>query len=180
MKSTIILTVSLTLGIFYLLSSFQQKQIQEKTKKAVVLINSKSGSHVTGKVTFSELNGTVTMQAIVKGASPGDHAIHIHVNGDCSAEDGSSAGGHWNPTDEDHGKWESPAFHRGDIGNIEVDSKGEGRISRTTDLWCIGCGDDSKDILGKSIIIHQGVDDFSTQPSGAAGARIGCGEINPG
>jgi len=177
MKSTIILTVSLTLGIFYLLSSFKQDQIMEKTKNAMATINSKSGSNVSGKVTFSELDGNVTMKAIIKGASPGDHAIHIHLEGDCSAEDGSSAGGHWNPTGEDHGKWNQAPFHRGDIGNINVDSEGEGRISRTTDLWCIGCGDVSKDILGKSIIIHQGPDDFSTQPAGAAGPRIGCGEI---
>lgn len=169
--------MSLTLGIFYLLSSFQQKEIEMNTKKAVAVIKSKSGSSLTGKVTFAELDGKVTMKAVVNGASPGDHAIHIHLEGDCSAEDGSSAGGHWNPTGEDHGKWNEPPYHRGDIGNIVVGSNGEGRISRTTDLWCIGCGDEKKDILGKAIIVHQGPDDFSTQPAGAAGPRVGCGEI---
>lgn len=177
MKSTIILTMSLTLGIFYLLSSFQQKQIQEKTKRAVAVINSKSGSNVTGKVTFADLDGEVTMKAVIYGATPGDHAIHIHLEGDCSAEDGSSAKGHWNPTGENHGKWNQPPFHRGDIGNIEVKADGEGRISRTTDLWCVGCGDEEKDVLGKAIIVHQGPDDFSSQPAGAAGPRVGCGEI---
>ncbi len=177
MKITTILTISLTLGVFYLLSDFEQKQLMEKTVKAEAVIVSKSGSQVTGKVSFAERDGTVTMKALVQGASPGDHAIHIHVEGDCSAQDGSSAGGHWNPTGENHGKWNSESFHRGDIGNIEVDKDGEGRISRTTDLWCIGCEDPSRDILGKAIIIHAGIDDFSTQPSGAAGARIGCGVI---
>ena len=177
MKSTTFLIVTLTLGIFFLLSYKQQKDILSKTKKAVATIQSKSGSSVSGTVTFEELEGRVTLRAVVRGASPGDHAIHIHLEGDCSAEDGSSAKGHWNPTGQDHGKWNDPPFHRGDIGNIEVDKDGEGRISRTTDLWCVGCGDDSKDVLGKAIIIHQGPDDFSSQPSGAAGPRIGCGVI---
>jgi Cu-Zn family superoxide dismutase len=177
MKITTILTITVTLGIFYLLSSFEQKRIMENTRKAEAVLIAKSGSKVSGKVSFSERDGVVTMKAMVRGASPGDHAIHIHVEGDCSAEDGSSAGGHWNPTGEDHGEWNSDSFHRGDIGNIEVGKDGEGRISRTTELWCIGCEDPKKDILGKAIIIHAGIDDFSTQPSGAAGARIGCGVI---
>ena len=116
MKITTILTISLTLGIFYLLSDFEQNRLMEKTKKAEAVIISKSGSVTTGTVSFSERDGLVTMKAIVKGATPGDHAIHIHAEGDCTAEDGSSAGGHWNPTEENHGKWNSDSFHRGDIG----------------------------------------------------------------
>lgn len=177
MKITTILTISLTLGVFYFLSDFEQKKNAENTIKAEAVIQSKSGSEVSGKVSFEERDGVVTMKAIVRGASPGDHAIHIHLEGDCSADDGTSAGGHWNPTGQDHGQWGSDSFHIGDIGNLKVKNNGEGRISRTTDLWCIGCEDPTKDILGKAIIIHAGIDDFSTQPSGAAGARIGCGAI---
>lgn len=177
MKSTTILIVSLTLGIFYLLSYNQQEKILQNTKKAVAEIRSKSGSAVKGKVTFEEFDGTVTMRAEIWGGTPGDHAIHIHAEGDCSAEDGSSAGGHWNPTGENHGRWNEAPFHRGDIGNIQVGKDGNGRISRTTDLWCVGCGDETKDVLGKAVIIHEGPDDFSSQPAGAAGPRIGCGEI---
>ena len=70
----------------------------ENTRKAEAVLMSKSGSNVSGRVSFSERDGVVTMKAMVRGASPGDHAIHIHVEGDCSAEDGTSAGGHWNPT----------------------------------------------------------------------------------
>mgnify|MGYP000910931449 CR=1 FL=1 len=47
----------------------------------------------------------------------------------------------------------------------------------STDQWCIGCGDENKDILGKAIIVHQGTDDFTSQPSGAAGARVSCAGI---
>ena len=63
------------------------------------------------------------------------------------------------------------------IGNFEADKNGVGSISITTDLWCIGCEDETKNILGKAIIVHAGEDDCKSQPSGAAGARIACGVI---
>ena len=146
-------------------------------KTAIVNIQSKSGSNVTGNVTFTETNGKVTMKAEVIGLSEGNHAIHIHAVGDCSAEDGKSAGGHWNPTNKNHGKWMEEPFHTGDIGNLVANAEGKGTIERETDLWCIDCDDESKNIIGKAIIIHEGPDDFSSQPSGAAGPRVGCGEI---
>ncbi len=145
--------------------------------KATASIMAKSNSKVTGTVTFIQNINEVSMTANISGLTPGNHAIHIHAVGNCSADDGSSAGGHWNPTNVNHGKWASDPFHIGDIGNIVADSTGNGTISRETDLWCINCDDETKNILGKSIIIHEGIDDFSSQPSGAAGARIGCGEI---
>ena len=74
-------------------------------KKAVATIEAKSGSTVSGTVTFIEKEGIVTMNAVLSGLSQGNHAIHIHAIGDCSAPDGKSAGGHWNPTAENHGKW---------------------------------------------------------------------------
>ena len=144
---------------------------------ATVTISEKNSSGVTGTVTFTDKDGIIEMVAEIEGATEGDHAIHIHAIGDCSADDGTSAGGHWNPTNEDHGTWGTAPFHRGDIGNINVGSNGKGSISRDTDLWCLGCADETKNVIGKAIIIHEGPDDFSTQPTGAAGPRIGCGEI---
>lgn len=150
----------------------------EMAKTATAELQAKSGSNLSGTVTFTEENGEVTMQANISGLAEGKHAIHIHEAGDCSADDGTSAGGHWNPTDEPHGKWgAAEGYHKGDIGNIEVGSDGNGSISRTTDEWCIGCDDPNKNIAGKAIIVHEGVDDFSSQPSGAAGKRVGCGVI---
>ncbi|WP_029036594.1 superoxide dismutase family protein [Salinimicrobium xinjiangense] len=138
----------------------------------------RSDSNVSGTVTFKEENGEVTMTAELSGLSEGMHAIHLHENADCSADDGSSAGGHWNPTFEDHGEWgDVSGYHRGDIGNFDVNSNGEGSITFTTDKWCIGCDDETKNIIGKSVIVHDGVDDYTSQPSGNAGTRIGCAEI---
>lgn len=146
-------------------------------KTAIVNIESKSDSNVTGNITFTEKGNKVIMKAEIFGLSEGKHAIHIHETGDCSSADGKSAGGHWNPTDENHGKWMANAFHIGDIGNLEADASGKATAEKETDLWCLNCDDEKKNIIGKAIIIHAGVDDFNSQPSGAAGSRVGCGVI---
>ena len=149
-----------------------------QAKKAVAIIESRSDSRVTGKATFHESKGRVTLKISIEGAEPGTHAVHLHEKGDCTAPDATSAGGHWNPTSENHGKWVVAPFHRGDIGNIEVGANGKGTFSLTTDLWTIG-GPAESDVIGKGIIIHAKADDFTTQPTGNAGGRVGCGVVQP-
>ncbi|TXE10622.1 superoxide dismutase family protein [Gelidibacter salicanalis] len=149
-----------------------------EVKKLKIALESKSGSTVKGNAVFTQENGVVTMVAVMDGLKEGEHAIHLHENADCSADDGSSAGGHWNPTNQPHGKWgSSDGYHKGDIGNFKADANGNGTITVTTDEWCIDCGDANKNIVGKSIIVHEGVDDFKTQPTGNAGGRVSCGGI---
>ncbi|MBT8234654.1 MAG: superoxide dismutase family protein [Bacteroidia bacterium] len=153
----------------------QTETVEENIEVVNFKMEPKSNSSVAGEVSFTEENGQITMLATFSGLSPGEHAIHIHEKADCSSDDGKSTGGHWNPTLEPHGKWGAEeGFHKGDIGNFEADENGNGSITFTTDQWCLGCDDDTKNILGKAVIVHQGVDDFTSQPSGAAGARISC------
>lgn len=172
------------------LGSCQKKNENQKTEEMSVVENTitavsvdlpleaKSGSTLNGNVNFTEADGTVTMTVKVSGVTPGEHAIHIHENPDCSAEDGTSAGGHWNPTQTTHGKWETgQAHHAGDIGNLTVDADGNGSLVFSTDQWCIDCDDAMKNLIGHSVIIHAAVDDFKTQPTGNAGGRIGCAVI---
>ena len=140
-------------------------------------INSKSGTQTQGTAKFVQTGKNVEMDLNVYKLTPGIHAVHIHEKGDCSSTDGSSAGGHWNPTNHDHGKFGSEAFHMGDIGNLNADKEGTARMVFKTDKWCIGCKDETKNIVGKSLIIHAGRDDFKTQPTGNAGGRVGCIEI---
>lgn len=147
-------------------------------KKVQVLLDAKSNSNVKGSAVFTQQDGVVTMVAVVEGLAEGMHAIHIHEKADCSAADGTSTGGHWNPTNQPHGKWgTTEGFHKGDIGNLNANGNGNATITMTTDEWCIGCDDPNKDILGKAIIVHQGTDDFKTQPTGDAGGRVSCGGI---
>ena len=147
-------------------------------RKVQLTLESKSGSNVSGTAVFKQEGQYVTMNAVLGGLSEGTHAIHIHEKADCSAADGTSTGGHWNPTNQPHGEWgSSDGYHKGDIGNLEANADGNATITLKTDEWCIGCGDANKDILGKAIIVHEGTDDFKTQPTGAAGGRVSCGGI---
>ena len=147
-------------------------------KKIIINLESKSDSNVAGTVVFTENNGEVKMVALLSNLEEGEHAIHLHDKADCSSTDGKSAGGHWNPTGQPHGKWgDATGFHKGDIGNFKADANGNGTITFVTDQWCIGCDDDTKNIIGKGVIVHQGTDDYTSQPSGAAGSRVSCGGI---
>ncbi|MBY0488089.1 MAG: superoxide dismutase family protein [Flavobacteriaceae bacterium] len=150
---------------------------ETKANVLTISLEPKSGSKVSGTATFTEKDGKVTLLAKISGLEPGTHAIHIHEKADCSAGDATSAGGHWNPTFKKHGKWGQAEHHKGDIGNFTTDQQGEGTVLLSTDEWCIGCGDVTKDILGKGLIVHANPDDFTTQPTGNAGARVACAGI---
>jgi len=147
-----------------------------KGAKASAALESRSGSSVTGKVTFTQHGAKVAMKVVVNGLTPGEHAIHLHDKGDCSAPDAASAGGHWNPTSEDHGKWGHAPFHHGDIGNLVADAKGTAVLTVESDLWTIGDGKPS-DVVGHAVVVHAKEDDFTTQPTGNAGGRVACGVI---
>ncbi|MFT0715273.1 superoxide dismutase family protein [Flagellimonas lutimaris] len=153
------------------------EQVAEKIDPEVITftMDPKSDSNVSGEVMFTQDGGEVIMRATFLGLDEGEHAIHLHEKADCSSPDGKSTGGHWNPTHEPHGKWGSEdGYHKGDIGNFTADADGNATVEFSTDEWCIGCGDEKKDILGKAVIVHQGTDDYTSQPSGAAGTRIAC------
>ena len=145
-----------------------------------VMLGALGDNEASGTATFTtEDDGNITVYVSLNGVPEGLHAVHIHELGDCSSPDGKSAGGHWNPTTMDHGKWRTPPHHLGDLGNAEIDEFGSGGLTVTTpspDFWSIGTGE-VNDIIGKAIIVHAGVDDFATQPTGNAGGRIACGVI---
>lgn len=134
---------------------------------------------VEGKATFTtESDGQVKLVLTlhIPAKANKEVAVHLHEHGDCG-DMGKNAHGHWNPTNDTHGKWGSAHFHRGDIGNVKLDADGNGTLEMTTDLWQIGGTDSTKDIMGKAVIVHGGFDDFVSQPTGNAGNRIGCGVI---
>lgn len=149
----------------------------EVGREVKVAMGSKNSSGVSGTILLTQEKEQVVMVASLTGLTPGEHAIHIHQNGDCSSDDGKSAGGHWNPTTTNHGKWGNDHHHMGDIGNLVANEEGGATLTFATDKWCIGCDDETKNVIGKSFIVHASADDFESQPSGAAGARVACGVI---
>ena len=151
----------------------------ENTVQIKVVMEAKSDSKVSGTIVFTEVDNTVKMLGELEGLTPNAmHAIHLHETADCSSHDAKSSGGHWDPTDSKHGKWgEEDGYHRGDIGNFTADENGNATVTFETDQWCLDCSDSTMTIKGRGIIIHEGTDDFTTQPTGDAGKRIACGAI---
>jgi len=70
--------------------------------KAVTVLHPTDGNKVSGTVTFTEVADGVQVHAEIVGLAPGNHGFHVHEFGDCTAADGSSAGGHFNPTNQPH------------------------------------------------------------------------------
>ncbi|GAB3043812.1 superoxide dismutase family protein [Stenotrophomonas tumulicola] len=145
---------------------------------AVAELAPTEGNDVKGNVTFAVVDGHVHVTGQVSGLKPdSEHGFHIHEKGDCSAPDGASAGGHFNPAQQDHGSVASDPHHGGDMPNIKANAEGvatiDGPVSSNVN---IGQGDGS-DIIGRGLIVHADPDDYTTQPTGNAGARLACAVI---
>jgi Cu-Zn family superoxide dismutase len=155
----------------------QQNKVTENEQKctlAICVLQPTQGNSTSGMVTFVQTSDGVKVTADIKNLSTGKHGFHIHECGDCSAPDGSSAKGHFNPESKSHGAPMDMMRHEGDLGNVIADSSGTAHfeyVDKTIMLF----GNHS--ILGRSIIVHKSEDDLKTQPTGNAGARIACGVI---
>jgi Cu-Zn family superoxide dismutase len=141
--------------------------------KAMAKLEPKSGSQVTGMITFTKSGDEVQVVADVQNLTPGKHGFHIHEKGDCSAPDAASAGGHFNPTHQHHGGPHTAERHLGDLGNIEADASGKAHLDWKGKLQLSG----ANSIIGKSVVVHEKEDDLKTDPAGNSGARIACGVI---
>lgn len=143
-------------------------------KEAVAIVKPTEGNSVTGKVTFAQEGDDLYIIADFEGLKPGEHGFHIHEKGDCSAHDASSAGGHFNPTNKQHGGPNDEERHAGDLGNVTADETGKAHYEFTDKVLKLH---GETNIIGRSVVVHADRDDLKTQPTGNSGARIGCGVI---
>lgn len=152
--------------------------VQQNTPEielATAVIHSTDGNSAEGVITFTQVNDGIRVQATINGLSAdGVHGFHIHEYGDCRADDGTSAGGHYNPQDMDHGAPTDSERHVGDLGNLTADGDGTATVDYVDPVLSFS---GTNSILGYGVIVHAGEDDFVTQPTGDAGGRIGCGVI---
>ena len=127
--------------------------------------------------------GTVTLRAVPTGVlldakltalPPGPHAFHIHGTGKCEPPSFKSAGGHFNPEEDQHGLENPAGPHAGDMPNIHVPENGKLRIEVLNQMVSL---DGLLDGEGTAIVVHEGPDDYVTDPAGDAGPRIACGVI---
>jgi Cu-Zn family superoxide dismutase len=143
--------------------------------QAAGTLQPKPGTAISGTVALVEEAGAITVRVEVKGAAPGQHGVHLHETGDCSAPDFSSAGGHFNPAGAAHACPPTVPRHAGDFGNITIGPDGSGRLQLSTDLISLAPG--AKSAVGRALILHDEVDDCTSQPVGKAGMREACAVI---
>ncbi len=137
------------------------------------------GSDARGSVEFRPgADGALEIVAAVSGMEPGTYGIHVHEVGDCSGDAASAAGDHFSPDGDTHGgPYDSRGErHAGDLGNITVDSRGEGRKEVSLEELALG---GRYGVVGRAVIVHSGEDDLQSQPSGESGDPIACGVIEP-
>lgn len=146
------------------------------SKPVAVPMQDVNGINV-GTVTFTQKGKAVEMRAALKNLPSGQHAIHVHAVGTCTPPDFASAGGHLNPDSKHHGFSNPEGHHAGDFP-MSVAVKGDGMGSAkllSKDLSLDASAPAS--IYGKSVVVHELVDDQKTDPAGASGKRIACGVI---
>lgn len=149
--------------------------MQATGPKATATLESRSGSSVTGTVSFQTVGQKLRVEATVAGLTPGEHGFHVHEAGDCSASDASSAKGHFNPAGRPHGHHGSSERHAGDMPNLVADSYGRATLSAEVDMLSLSEG--PAGILKRSVVIHADPDDYKSQPAGNSGKRVACGVI---
>lgn len=136
------------------------------------------GNQASGMAIFHTLGQQTVVHVRVSGLKPNaEHGFHVHERGDCSAPDGTSAGGHFNPAGKPHGAQDGE-HHAGDLPNLKTDANGnaEGRFV----LNGLTAGTAEPTVIGKALVIHAQPDDYRSQPAGNSGPRIACGVIVAG
>jgi len=142
----------------------------ELPKYGICVLDATQGNNVEGVFALKETTDGVMLQGYVTGLTPGKHGFHIHEFGDLRAEDGTAAGGHFNPHGHEHAGPDAATKHVGDLGNIEANDEGIAKVEKVIDSKL-------HFLLGRSLVVHAGEDDLKSQPSGDAGPRVAVGVI---
>lgn len=150
--------------------------MEEKEPTASATLEPRSGSKVSGTVTFTQVGDLVRVSGTVTGHTKGPKGFHIHEKGDCSAPDATSAGGHFNPHTSKHGGPYEPVKHAGDLGNLNFGPDGTVKFSYVVgDISVSSSNPDG--IIGRAVVVHAAADDLKTDPTGNSGGRVACGVI---
>jgi Cu-Zn family superoxide dismutase len=138
---------------------------------SVAVLSPTKGQDVHGVIALNQAANGVEIIGEITGLTPGKHGFHIHEFGDLRSDDGSSAGGHFNPDMHPHGSPQDPRHHAGDLGNITADQNGKAMVKMTMPGLRVHF------IIGRSIVVHGKADDLKSQPAGDAGPRVAVGVI---
>jgi superoxide dismutase, Cu-Zn family len=172
MKSLIVLAVAAALAAAC-------QSVPQEPLRATAALQPTQGSKAFGEATFEQEGDKVRVILYAQGLKPGqEHGFHIHEAGDCSSGDGMSTKGHFNPLGKPHGNPSTSERHAGDLPALKAGKDGRAHLDATVAGITLAPGPAS--IIGRGLIIHADPDDYKTQPTGNAGARIACGVIKAG
>ena len=145
--------------------------------KATADIKDASGKSL-GEAVLAQRDGTVEIDVTLTGLPKGTHAFHIHEVGRCDPPF-ESAGGHFNPEGKKHGKDNPAGPHAGDMPNLDVPASGRVKVQVAVKGLSLDGGPNSLlDRDGAALVVHEGPDDYKTDPAGNAGKRLACGVIH--
>jgi Cu-Zn family superoxide dismutase len=142
-----------------------------------------AAADVRDRTGFSKASATATrsgdgirLQISASNMAPGAYGAHVHMTGRCDPPGFESAGGHWNPTNHQHGKDSPHGMHKGDLPNMLIGADGRGSMEVTIPQASIRGGTNPLlDADGAALVLHAAADDYRTDPSGNSGVRIACG-----
>ena len=138
---------------------------------ATARLRTAAGADV-GTVTATEMNRSLRVQVDARMMPPGPHGVHVHMVGRCDGPDFTTAGGHWNPTNRQHGSQNPAGPHVGDMPNLLIGTDGSGSLSITLPGGTLAGLMDGD---GSAFVVHASADDLRTDPAGNSGGRIACG-----
>lgn len=130
-----------------------------------------------GTLTLTESGGKIAVAGRLTGLTPGEHAIHFHMVGQCDAPKFEGAGDHWNPTNAAHGTKNPKGPHLGDLPNLTVGRDSSVTVQATSARGSLRGQNPLLDSDGASVVVHAKADDYRSQPSGNSGDKIACGTV---
>lgn len=138
-----------------------------------------TGGRTRARAEITQVGDSIRVKVESAGLAAGAYGAHLHAVGRCDAPGFESAGPHWNPSGQMHGKDNPQGMHKGDLPNLLVGADGQGRFEFTVPDASLSSGR-VRTLLdgdGAAVVIHQRPDDYRTDPSGNSGARIACGVL---
>jgi Cu-Zn family superoxide dismutase len=168
---------------FLSFSAAAENQTAQNTEDKTVEVHKISTSGVgdaIGTIKFSENDSGLVLLPNLKGLTPGTHGIHIHTNPSCEPgvkdgkkEAGHAAGGHYDPQSSNKHEGPKGSGHHGDLPVLNVAQDGSANQPLIAPRLKLA------DVVNRTVIIHEGGDNYSDQPKplGGGAGRIACGII---